>query len=106
MDFKTNGAAINNHPGIIHLDGTGHRRPGHHGSQTSIEYQSASRADPTWTSNGWIGAIDLDNASAIGWGANTAGQRFGMGHSNGSFVMWRTGRRSRHDRQSRGLRLS
>jgi hypothetical protein len=45
---------------------------------------------PTWTSNGWTGAMDLDNGSAIAWGANSAGQRFGMGHTNGSFAMWRT----------------
>jgi hypothetical protein len=89
MDFKTNGAAINNHPGIIHLDGVGTvglgtTTPKH---QLSIKYFAGG---PTWTSNGWIGAIDVDNASAIAWGANSAGQRFGMGHTNGSFAMWRT----------------
>ncbi len=89
MDFKTNGAAINNHPGIIHLDGTGivgfgTTLPKHH---LSIKYFDGG---PIWTSNGWIGAIDLDNSAAIAWGANSAGQRFGMGHTNGSFSMWRT----------------
>ncbi len=89
IDFKTNGAAINNHPGIIHLDGTGIVGLG----TTVPKHQLSIRGfagGPTWTSNGWTGAIDLDNGGAIGWATNTAGQRFGMGHSNGSFVMWRT----------------
>jgi hypothetical protein len=89
MDLKTNGASINNHPGIIHLDGVGTvglgtTTPRHH---LSIRYFAGG---PTWTSNGWIGAIDMDNAAAIGWATNSAGQRFGMGHTNGSFAMWRT----------------
>ena len=89
IDFKTNAAALNNHPGIIHLDGTGTvglgtTSPRH---QLSIKYFPGG---PTWTSNGWIGAIDLDNSAAIAWGANANGQRFGMGHTNGAFSMWRT----------------
>jgi hypothetical protein len=89
MDLKTNGAVVNNHPGIIHLDqlgivGLGTTAPLH---QLSIR---SFAGGPTWTSNGWIGAMDVDNASAIAWGSNTAGQRFGMGHTNGAFLMWRT----------------
>ena len=45
---------------------------------------------PTWTSNGWGGSLQLGNGSAIGWPANTAGQRFGMGHTNGGFFFFRT----------------
>jgi len=45
---------------------------------------------PAWTSNGWIGTVALANASAIGWGTNAAGQRFGMGHSAGGFYFFRT----------------
>jgi len=45
---------------------------------------------PGWTSNGWGGSLQLDNGYAIGWPANTAGQRFGMGHTNGGFYMFRT----------------
>jgi hypothetical protein len=45
---------------------------------------------PGWTSNGWGGSLQLDNGHAIGWPANTAGQRFGMGHTNGGFYMFRT----------------
>lgn len=64
--------------------GIGTTTPAH---RLSIKYVSGG---PTWTSNGWTGAMDLDNSSAIAWGANSAGQRFGMGHTNGSFSMWRT----------------
>lgn len=45
---------------------------------------------PAWTSNGWGGAMELANAGAIGWQANSAGQRFGMGHTGGGFYIFRT----------------
>jgi hypothetical protein len=45
---------------------------------------------PSWTSNFWTGSLELANASAIGWQANTAGQRFGIGHTNGGFCVFRT----------------
>lgn len=45
---------------------------------------------PGWTANGWAGSGELANASAIGWQANAAGQRFGMGHSGGGFYLFRT----------------
>jgi hypothetical protein len=45
---------------------------------------------PTWTSNGWTGALALSNASAIGWHANAAGQRFGIGQTNGGLFFFRT----------------
>ena len=45
---------------------------------------------PAWTSNGWIGSVVLADASAIAWGTNAAGQRFGMGHSGGGFYLFRT----------------
>ncbi|HWN96114.1 MAG TPA: hypothetical protein VNT99_13835, partial [Methylomirabilota bacterium] len=34
--------------------------------------------------------LELENGSAIGWRANGAGQRFGMGHTSGGFVLFRT----------------
>jgi hypothetical protein len=43
-----------------------------------------------WTTNGWGGAVELENGAAIGWRANSAGQRFGMGHTNGGFYIFRT----------------
>ncbi|MGH9945112.1 MAG: hypothetical protein ACRD9R_22405, partial [Pyrinomonadaceae bacterium] len=45
---------------------------------------------PLWTTNSWSGALDFTNASAIGWGANNAGQRFGIGQSNGGLFFFRT----------------
>jgi hypothetical protein len=45
---------------------------------------------PTWTRNGWGGSVELENASAIAWKANAAGQRFGMGHTNSGFYFFRT----------------
>jgi hypothetical protein len=37
-----------------------------------------------------MGALELENAAAIGWAANDAGQRFGLGHSGAGFYMFRT----------------
>jgi hypothetical protein len=34
--------------------------------------------------------MDLENAAAIGWRTNNAGQRFGLGHTNGGFFIFRT----------------
>jgi hypothetical protein len=45
---------------------------------------------PKWTTNGWGGSLELENATAIGWKANSAGQRFGMGHTNTGFYIFRT----------------
>jgi hypothetical protein len=47
-------------------------------------------AGPAWTTSSWSGAVELINGSAIGWKANAAGQRFGMGHTNGGFHIFRT----------------
>jgi hypothetical protein len=46
---------------------------------------------PAWTSNGWQGSLGLLNGSAIGWSANTAGNRFGIGATNGGLLFFRTG---------------
>jgi hypothetical protein len=43
-----------------------------------------------WTANFWSGALFLEHADAIGWPTNSAGQAFGMGHSDGGFYMFRT----------------
>ncbi len=45
---------------------------------------------PLWTSYSWNGSLEFDNAAAIGWRANAAGQRFGMGHTNTGFYFFRT----------------
>lgn len=43
-----------------------------------------------WTSNGWGGAIEMQNAAAIGWRSNGAGSRFGIGQSAGGLYFFRT----------------
>lgn len=43
---------------------------------------------PIWTANGWGGALELDNASAIGWRANASGNRFGIGQSGGGLYFF------------------
>jgi hypothetical protein len=45
---------------------------------------------PTWTANGWTGALELGNASAIGWQANAVGNRFGIGQTNGGLYFFAT----------------
>lgn len=45
---------------------------------------------PFWTNNAWLGAISMPNASAIGWGANAAGQNYGIGQSTGGLYFFRT----------------
>jgi hypothetical protein len=90
IDLKSNGAVVGSNPGgIIHLDGVGTvglgtTTPTH---QLTIVKNSGT---PSWTSSGWLGEIALDNSSAIAWGNDSAGNRFGMGHTNGGFLMWRT----------------
>jgi hypothetical protein len=45
---------------------------------------------PTWTSNGWKGALELENGAALAWRANTGQHRFGIGHTNGGLFFFRT----------------
>lgn len=45
---------------------------------------------PTWTAGLWAASLSLQNASAIGWDANAAGQRFGIGHTTGGLYFFRT----------------
>ena len=45
---------------------------------------------PQWTANSWGGSVELVNGAAIGWQANTAGNRFGIGHTNGGLFFFRT----------------
>jgi hypothetical protein len=45
---------------------------------------------PFWTSNYWLGALELSNASALGWQANNSGQRFGIGQTDGGLLFFRT----------------
>lgn len=45
---------------------------------------------PAWTTHAWGGAIELENASAIGWQANSSGARFGIGRTNAGLFFFRT----------------
>jgi hypothetical protein len=90
LDLKAQGAATGTNPGaFIHLDGIGSVGLGTTNPTHQLTIVS-NAGTPGWTSNGWLGEVALDNGAAIGWAANSAGQRFGMGHTNGSFAMWRT----------------
>jgi hypothetical protein len=60
------------------------------GPSTAAHRLSIGNNLPAWTANGWGGAIELWNAGAIGWRANAAGQRFGIGQSSGGLYFFRT----------------
>ena len=45
---------------------------------------------PYWTSALWLGALELDQASAIGWHANSNDVRFGIGQSDGGLYFFHT----------------
>ncbi|HTL15643.1 MAG TPA: hypothetical protein VL793_00320 [Patescibacteria group bacterium] len=57
---------------------------------SSPEHRLGISGGPGWTGNGWTGALSLDNGAAFGWKANTGGQRFGLGHTDGGFFLFRT----------------
>ncbi|HMZ22897.1 MAG TPA: hypothetical protein PLD20_33540, partial [Blastocatellia bacterium] len=57
---------------------------------SSPNHQLSLGRGPKWTTNGWGGSVELENATAIAWKANAAGQRFGMGHTNSGFYLFRT----------------
>jgi hypothetical protein len=78
LTIQPNGGAIAFPTGKV---GIGTSNPNH---------QLSLGAGPKWTTNGWGGSVELENATAIGWKANAAGQRFGMGHTNTGFYIFRT----------------
>jgi hypothetical protein len=45
---------------------------------------------PAWTTGNWLGSVALPNLGAVGWNANSAGQRQGLGHNNGGLHFFRT----------------
>ncbi|MEO8260745.1 MAG: hypothetical protein ABI868_25595 [Acidobacteriota bacterium] len=57
---------------------------------TAPQHRLDVASGPAWTINNWGGALGLENGNALGWAANTAGQRFGLGHTNGGFFVFRT----------------
>src|SRR5262245_467160 len=61
----------------------------YHHEEESHEF-SKTVYGPYWTTNGWGGAIELESSNAIGWKRNSAGNRFGFGHTDGGFYFFRT----------------
>lgn len=57
---------------------------------TTPAHHLSIKGGPAWTTNSWGGAVELSNVSAIGWQANTGGQRFGIGQTNGGLYFFRT----------------
>src|SRR5262249_44593672 len=57
---------------------------------TTPAHRLSIAGGPTWTANGWKGAVSLSNQSAIGWEANAAGDRFGIGHTEGGLFLFNT----------------
>jgi hypothetical protein len=54
------------------------------------KHRLAITGGPSWTSNRWNGAIELQNGAAIAWPVNGLGQRAGIGHSDGGTFFFRT----------------
>lgn len=57
---------------------------------SSPDHRLAISGGPKWTNAGWTGSLELDNAAAIGWKTNTAGNRFGIGQTNGGLYFFHT----------------
>lgn len=53
-------------------------------------HKLAAVGGPCWTSDCWGGALELDNASAIGWRQNTSGVKFGIGRTEAGLFFFRT----------------
>jgi hypothetical protein len=45
---------------------------------------------PLWTSSQWTASMNMQNDSALGWEANSTGQRFGIGQWSGGLRFFRT----------------
>ncbi|MCB9782200.1 MAG: hypothetical protein H6751_04470 [Candidatus Omnitrophica bacterium] len=45
---------------------------------------------PTWTTNGWAGALEMENAAALGWRPNAGSRSFGIGQSGGGLYFFHT----------------
>ena len=73
------------------LNGNAYYNAGNVGIGTNTpKHRLSLVGGPSWTSQGWAGAVELGNGAALGWQANAAGQRFGMGHSGTGFYLFRT----------------
>jgi hypothetical protein len=56
----------------------------------SPDHRLGISGGPGWTSAGWTGSLELDNGGAIGWKANSVGNRFGIGHTTGGLYFFHT----------------
>jgi hypothetical protein len=59
------------------------------GTSTPV-HRLALSGGPGWTTDFWSGALELQNAAAIGWRANPVGNRFGIVHSTGGLYFFHT----------------
>jgi hypothetical protein len=57
---------------------------------SAAQHRLSLSGGPTWTAQGWTGALSLDNGSAIGWRGNAAGQRYGIGQADGGLYFFQT----------------
>jgi hypothetical protein len=53
-------------------------------------HKLAAVGGPCWTTDCWGGALELDNASAIGWRQNSSGVKFGIGRTENGLFFFRT----------------
>ena len=56
----------------------------------SPDHRLGISGGPSWTKQGWTGALEMDNGGAIGWKTNTVGNRFGIGHTTGGLYFFHT----------------
>jgi hypothetical protein len=57
---------------------------------TAPHHQLRLSGGPAWTTNNWLGELELENASAMAWRANPAGNRFGIGATAGGLCFFTT----------------
>jgi hypothetical protein len=57
---------------------------------TTLNHRLNIAGSPCWTGDCWGGAVGMENASAIGWKANTSGVRFGIGRTENGLFFFRT----------------
>lgn len=78
-------------PWATKIDGSLSYTSGNVGIGTSAPAHRLSLiGGPGWTTNNWLGALELSNASAIAWQANPGQTRFGLGQTTGGLYIFHT----------------